>query len=111
MKIRIFILMAAVVLALTACVPTLKVELGKMPTQDPGAKITAGVTTKSEVVKLFGKPDLEGVDENGLVKWTWTHMGVEVKGGKEANITSFFNLEVSFKEDKVSSYSYSKKAD
>lgn len=111
MKIRMLILGAVIMLVLAACLPTFNVELGQMPMQDPGAKITNGVTTKSDVVQLFGKPDFEGVDEKGLVKWTWTHLGVEVKGGKEANITSFFNLEVSFEGDKVSSYSYSKKAD
>jgi len=85
--------------------------MGKMPTLDPGTVIRSGMTTKSEMVGMFGDPDLTGVDEEGLVKWTWTHIGVEVKGGKDASITSFFNLEVSFREDKVNSFSYSRKAE
>lgn len=111
MKIRILILAASIMMVFSACAPTFNVALGRMPVQDPGAVIHDGVTTQSEVVKLFGAPDFKGVDSDGLVKWTWTQMSVEVKGGKDASITSFFNLEVSFKGDKVKSYSYSKKTE
>ena len=73
--------------------------------------IKVGMTTKAELVELFGQPDFTGVDADGLLQWTWTHLGVEVKAGKDASITSFFNLEVSFEGDLVSSYSYSRKAE
>ena len=109
MKTRLLILLSLSILALSACAPTLNVTMGRMPAEDPGAKIEAGMTTKGEVTKLFGQPDFTGVNEDGLPKWTWTHLGVEVKGGKDAAITSFFNLEVSFDGELVNSYSYSKK--
>jgi hypothetical protein len=111
MKTRLLILLSSVLFALAACAPTFTVIMGKMPTHDPGAKVEAGMTTKTEVVELFGQPDFTGVDADGLLKWTWTHLGVEVKAGKDASITSFFNLEVSFDGDLVSSYSYSRKAE
>lgn len=110
MKTRLLILLSMILLATVACAPTFNVTMGNMPTQDPGAKIEAGMTTKAEVVELFGQPDFTGVDADGLLKWTWTHLGVEVKAGKDASITSFFNLEVSFDGELVSSYSYSRKA-
>jgi len=111
MKTRLLILLAAILLILAACAPTFNVTMGNMPTQDPGAKIEAGMTTKAEVVQLFGQPDFTGIDADGLLKWTWTHLGVEVKEGKDASITSFFNLEVSFDGELVGSYSYSRKAE
>jgi hypothetical protein len=109
MKTRLLILLATIIFALAACAPTFNVTMGNMPTQDPGARIEAGMTTKAEVVELFGQPDFTGVDADGLLEWTWAHMGVEVKAGKDASITSFFNLEVSFDGELVKSYSYSKK--
>lgn len=110
MKTRVLLPLWAVAIALAACAPTFNVTLGNMPAHDPGARIEAGMTTKSEVVELFGQPDFTGIDADGLAKWTWTSLGVEVKGGKDASITSFFNLEVSFEGDLVKSYSYSRKA-
>ena len=94
-----------------ACAPTFDVTVGSMPAYDPGSKIDPGVTTKTEVINLFGQPDFTGVDKDGLLQWTWTHLGIKATPGKEATITSFFNLEVSFDGEKVSSYSYSKKAE
>jgi len=111
MKIKLYVLFSAAVFFAAACAPTFNVTLGNMPAADPGAKIEAGMTTRSEIVGLFGQPDFKGVDEDGLPRWTWTHMAVEATPGKEATITSFFNLEVSFDGELVSSYSYSKKAD
>jgi len=111
MKKQLLILLTMILFALVACAPTFNVTMGNMPTHDPGAKVEAGMTTKAEVVQLFGQPDFTGVDADGRPEWTWTHLGVEVKAGKDASITSFFNLEVSFDGDLVSSYSYSKKAD
>ena len=109
MKIRSLILTGIAVLVFGACAPTFNVTLGSMPTQDPGAKIEAGMTTRDDVVQLYGQPDFTGINEDGLLKWTWTHLGIEATPGKEATITSFFNLEVSFDGDLVNSYSYSKK--
>jgi hypothetical protein len=102
------ILLTAVVLT-AACAPTFDVTVGLMPAHDPGSKIEPGVTTKTEVMGLFGQPDFTGVDKDGLLQWTWTHLGVKATPGKEATITSFFNLEVSFDGELVKSYSYSKK--
>ena len=110
MKIKLTVLLSIAMLAAASCAPSFSVTMGNMPTQDPGAKIEAGMTTKAEVVELYGQPDFTGVDENGLPKWTWTHMGIYVKKAKDASITSFFNLEVSFDGELVSSYSYSQKA-
>ncbi len=104
-------LLLLVLLAATACAPTFNVTMGQMPPQDPGAMIEAGMTTRDEVIEMFGQPDFTGIDADGLEKWTWAHMGVQVKAGKEANITSFFNMDVSFPGDLVDSYSYSKKAE
>jgi hypothetical protein len=109
MKIRTLILSGTMIFVFGACAPTFNVTLGNMPAQDPGAKIEAGMTTKAEIVQMFGQPDFTGVDEEGLPKWTWTHMGIKATPGKEATITSFFNLEVSFDGELVNSYSYSKK--
>lgn len=111
MKIRFLITLMAIVFTVGACAPTFNVTLGQMPSQDPRSKIETGKTTKGEIVELYGEPDFTGVDEEGFAKWTWTHLGVEVKGGKEATITSFFNLEVSFDGEKVRNYSYSRKAE
>jgi len=111
MKTRMLYLLGVIILTAGACAPTLNVTMGKMPASDPGTRIEKGVTSRAEIVELFGKPDFTGFDEDGLVKWTWTHLGVEVKGGKDASITSFFNLEVSFEGEKVSSFSYSRKAE
>ncbi len=110
MKKRMLILLPMILIGAAACAPTFNVTMGNMPTHDPGAKVEAGMTTKAELVELFGQPDFTGVDADGLLQWTWTHLGVEVKAGKDASITSFFNLEVSFEGDLVSSYSYSRKA-
>jgi len=109
MKTRLLILLAIALFVSAACAPTFNVTMGNMPAHDPGAKIEAGMTTRAEVVELFGQPDFTGVDADGRPEWTWTHLGVEVKAGKDATITSFFNLEISFDGDLVSSYSYSKK--
>ena len=111
MKTRMLILLGSMIFSLAACAPTFNVTMGNMPTQDPGVKIEAGRTTKAEVVQLFGQPDFTGVNEDGLPRWTWTHLGVEVVKAKAASITSFFNLEVSFDGDLVSTYSYSRKAE
>lgn len=100
-----------IVLTAVACAPTFNVTMGQMPARDPGAMIEAGMTTKGEVLEMFGQPDFTGIDVDGLEKWTWTHMGVQIKAGKEANITSFFNMDVSFAADLVSSFSYSRKAE
>ena len=105
------LLLSAALFLFTSCAPTFNVTMGTMPVHDPGAKIEAGMTTRSEIVELFGQPDFKGVDADGLPQWTWTRLGVEVRGAKEAKVTSFFNLEVSFDGELVSSYSYSKKAD
>ena len=113
------LLLSAALFLFTSCAPTFNVTMGTMPVHDPGAKIEAeradfkveSVTTRSEIVELFGQPDFKGVDADGLPQWTWTRLGVEVRGAKEAKVTSFFNLEVSFDGELVSSYSYSKKAD
>ncbi len=111
MKTRLLVMLAAILFASAACAPTFNVTMGNMPTQDPGAWIEADMTTKAEVVELFGQPDFTGVDADGLLKWTWTHLGVEVTAGKDATITSFFNLEVSFDRELVSSFSYSRKTE
>jgi len=111
MKIKLAVLLSIAMLAAASCAPTFNVTMGNMPAHDPGAKIEAGMTTKAEVVELFGQPDLTGVDTDGLLKWTWTHLGVKATPGKEATITSFFNLEVSFDGELVSSFSYSRKAE
>lgn len=108
--ILITIMLITVILA-AACAPTFDVTVGSMPAHDPGSKIDPGVTTKTEVINLFGKPDFTGVDKDGLLQWTWTHLGIKATPGKETTITSFFNLEVSFDGEKVSSFSYSKKAE
>jgi hypothetical protein len=104
-------LLLLVLLGAAACAPTFNVTMGQMPSQDPGAMIEAGMTTKVEIVEMFGQPDFTGIDADGLEEWTWAHMGVEIKAGKEANLTSFFNLEVSFAGELVDSFSYSKKAE
>ncbi len=109
MRIASFLLLIA--LAAVACAPTFNVTMGQMPSQDPGAMIEAGMTTRSEVLEMFGQPDFTGIDADGLEKWTWAHMGVQVKAGKDADITSFFNMDVSFAGDLVDSFSYSKKAE
>src|SRR5210317_240577 len=93
MKIILVVLLSIAMLAAVSCAPSFSVTMGNMPGQDPGARIEAGMTTKAEVVELFGQPDFTGIDENGLPKWTWTHLGVKATPGKEATITSFFNLE------------------
>ena len=111
MKTRLLVMLSMAILTLTSCAPTFNVTMGNMPTHDPDAKIEAGMTTKAEVVDLFGQPDFTGIDADGLLKWTWTHLGVEATPGKEATIVSFFNLEVSFDGELVDSFSYSKKAD
>jgi hypothetical protein len=85
--------------------------MGQMPDKDPKAMIEAGMTTRTEILEMFGQPEFKGIDADGLEKWTWGHMTVEVKGGKEANLLSFFSLDVSFAGDLVDSYSYSKKAE
>ena len=103
--------LSVILLWITACVPTFHVTLGSMPDQDPGSKVESGVTTKAQILQLFGQPDFTGVDDDGFPRWTWTHLGVEVVGGRDASITSFFNLEISFDGEKVRSYSYSKKAE
>ena len=110
-NLRLVVLLSITLAASVACAPTFNVTMGNMPTQDPGARIEADMTTKAEIVELFGQPDFTGIDSDGLQEWTWTHLGVEVKGGKDASITSFFNLEVSFDGELVSSYSYSRKAE
>ena len=111
MRAVLITILLTVFVMIGACAPTFNVTLGSMPTHDPGAKIEEGITTKAEIIQMYGKPDFTGINEDGLPKWTWTHMGVEATPGKEANITSFFNLEVSFDGEQVSSYSYSKKAE
>ena len=111
MKIRMLIIAALLMVVTGACAPTFNVTLGSMPAHDPAGRIQSGVTSKTEILDLFGKPDFTGVDADGFEEWTWTHMDVEATPGKEAAITSFFNLEVSFDGEKVKSYSYSKKAD
>ncbi len=103
------ILLALVLFA--ACAPTLNLTLGQMPAVDPGSQIEAGMTTQKEVLGLFGPPDFTGVDADGLVRWTWTRISLEVKKAKDATITAFFNLEVSFDGEIVKSFSYSKKAE
>ena len=111
MRIITITILLTVAVAAGACAPTFDVTVGQMPAYDPGSKIKTGVTTKTEMINLYGQPDFTGVDKDGLLKWTWTHLGVKATPGKEATVTSFFNLEVSFDGDLVSSYSYSKKAE
>lgn len=100
-----------VLLTAGACAPTFNVTMGQMPPQDPGAMIEAGMTTRTEIVEMFGQPDFTGIDADGLPKWSWGHMTVEIKGGKDADLKAFFSLEVSFAGDLVDSFSYSKKAE
>ena len=110
MRIITVTILLTVAVAAAGCAPTFDVTVGQMPVYDPGSKIEAGVTTKTEMINLYGQPDFTGVDKDGLTEWTWTHLGVKATPGKEATVTSFFNLEVSFDGEKVSSFSYSKKA-
>lgn len=108
---RVASILLLVLLTAGACAPTFNVTMGQMPPQDPGAMIESGMTTKAEIIEMFGQPDFTGIDVDGLPKWSWGHMMVEIKAGKEANLQSFFSLEVSFAGDLVDSYSYSKKAE
>lgn len=104
---------AAFVLAIllaVSCAPTLYLSLGEMPATDPGSYIKAGHTSRQDILDAFGQPDLEGVDKNGLPTWTYTRMSVEIVKARDATMTGFFNLEISFKDDKVHSFSYDVKA-
>ncbi len=101
---------AAALLFFTGCAPTLTLSLGEMPAADPQAKIQAGMTTRQEIVGLFGQPDLAGVSEDGLPTWTYTRAVVEVAKAKDAVLTGYFNLKVTFKGDLVDSYSLDRKA-
>ena len=104
---------AVLLLAMLAagCAPTLNLSLGEIPTTDPGAVIERGMTTRQEVLERFGTPDLKGVDEDGLPTWTYTRMSLEVRQAKDATITGFFNLAISFEGDLVKSYRYDRKAE
>ncbi|GBE14553.1 hypothetical protein BMS3Abin14_00597 [bacterium BMS3Abin14] len=106
-------LVAVLLSALLAvgCAPTFNLALGEIPATDPGAVIKGGVTTRQEVLEQFGTPDLKGVDKNGLPTWTYTRMSLEVKNARNATITGFFNLAISFEGDLVKSYSYDRKAE
>ncbi len=106
-----FLAVLAVFTLLTAsCAPTLNLSLGQIPAADPGKLIKSGQTSRQEILKIFGPPDLEGVDEKGLPTWTYTRLTVEVVKARDAAIKEFFNLEVSFKGDVVDSFSYDVKA-
>ncbi|UCF31558.1 MAG: hypothetical protein JSV26_03865 [bacterium] len=104
------LIMSVVLLMAASCAPTLHLSLGEIPAADPGKHIRAGVTSRQEVLDTFGQPDLEGFDKEGLPTWTYTRMSVQIVKAKEATMTEFFNLEISFRDDVVQSFSYDLKA-
>jgi len=104
------ILAVLVLFIVTACAPSFNLTMGEIPATDPMTNINPGQTTRGQVQGLYGPPDLEGVNDAGEPTWTYTRMSVFVEKASEAQMTEFFNLVVAFNGDRVSSFSFDRKA-
>ena len=108
-----FVLVLAFAVAaafLVGCAPSVTLNLGSYPAADPMKAIAPGITSRQDIVDVFGPPDFEGVDRDGLLKWTYTRIGIHVEKAKDAEITKFFNLVVFFRDDVVDSYTFDRKS-
>jgi hypothetical protein len=94
----------------SGCMPSVTLSLGQFPAADPSSVIRTGVTTRQGIQDAFGPPDFEGIDRDGLPKWTYTRIGIRVEKAKDARITRFFNLSVSFRDNVVDSYTFDRKS-
>ncbi len=104
-------LLAVFILSVVSgCMPSATLSLGQFPTVDPSSVIRPGVTTRQGILDAFGPPDFEGLDRDGLPKWTYTRIEIQVEKAKEASITRFFNLTVSFRDNIVDSYAFDRKS-
>ncbi len=107
----VLLLALAVTLVFPAgCAPTVALNMGSFPEADPVKVIVPGTTSRQEILDVFGPPDLDGVDREGLLKWTYTRVGIHVEKARDAKITRFFSLVISFRDDVVDSYTFDKKA-
>ncbi len=96
--------------AVSGCMPSATLSLGQFPTADPSSAIRPGMTTRQGILNAFGPPDFEGIDRDGLPNWTYTRIEIRVEKAKDARITRFFNLTVSFRDNVVDSYAFDRKS-
>lgn len=68
--------------------------------------IDRGKTTKAEIEKLFGEPQMTGRDDDGLETWSYFYMDAEapLRGGELRG--KFQRITVTFDNGKVKSVSY-----
>ncbi len=100
----------AILSVVSGCVPSATLSLGQFPTVDPSSVIRTDVTTRQGILDAFGPPDFEGIDRDGLPKWTYTRIEIYVEKANDASITRFFNLTVSFRDNVVDSYAFDRKS-
>ena len=102
MRLRLTALTAVLALAvsLAACVG----PIGRnFPSLKPGMDIKKDVTTKAEILKMFGDPTQVGI-KDGDQTWTWYYF--QKGSGQESDLSK--QLEVTFNsQGVVKSYSFS----
>jgi hypothetical protein len=102
MRLRLTALTAVLVLAvpLAACVGPIGRDF---PSLKPGMEIKKDVTTKAELLKMFGDPTQIGVRDGDQ---TWAYYYWTKEGGKDGGLSK--QLDITFSaEGLVKSYSFS----
>ncbi len=90
---------------LLGCAP-IHFTSGRPFTAEQIRSIEQGKTTKAEVLKLLGDPQLAGKDDEGLDIWTYMYIdaAAPIKGGEAE--AKFRRLTVTFEGEMVKSFSY-----
>ena len=102
---QIFFL-ATVITALFACGP-IKVKSGKSFTISQIDMIERGITSKDDIEKSLGQPQMTGRDDDGLEMWIYIYIRASVPLRGDKIEEEFQRLSITFREgDIVKSFSY-----
>jgi len=101
-----FFFLATIITALFACGP-IKIKSGKPFTISQVAMIKKGVTSKGDIEKSLGQPQMTGKDDDDLEIWSYLYIraSIPLRGDKVEE--EFQRLTITFMEgDLVKSISY-----
>lgn len=90
-KVRLTAIVTAIALMTTGCaVKTGNENLGKLSKEQINSQITKGKSSKDDVKAILGDPDKTDFDDNGLEKWTYTHVRKDAKAVDYIPVVSWF---------------------
>ena len=101
---RIFIL-SITALFLFSCGP-LNFTAGRSFPMDKISSVNKDKTTMEEAKKIFGEPQMTGIDESERPTWTYIYIEAEVPLSGPAKKEVFKRLTLTFEDKKVKFFSY-----